>query len=47
MIGMKVTDAEKGFYKNLLWENAWGWAVLWSNDKRIATYEMTNWVAVA
>jgi hypothetical protein len=24
MIGMKVTDAEKGFYKNLLWENAWG-----------------------
>jgi len=47
MIGMKTTDWEKSFSKNLLWENAWGWAVLWSNDKRIATYDITNWTTVA
>lgn len=45
-IDMKTTGAEKWFYSSLLWEEAWGWAVLWSNALRIATYEMTNWLTV-
>jgi len=47
MTWMKITEATQGFYSNLLFEHAFWGAVLWSNDLRVATYEITNWTTVA
>ena len=37
LTGMKITDAEKGFRKNILSEIVFGWKVFAENSKRIAT----------
>jgi len=47
MTWMKITEATQWFYSNLLFEHAFWWAVLWSNDLRVATYEITNWTTVS
>lgn len=47
MTWFKITEAEKGFYSNVLTEHAFWWALLGSNTKRVATYDIKNWVSVA
>lgn len=47
LVWYKMTDAEKWFYKNVLVEDVYWWAVLNDNDKRIITKEIANWVTIA